>query len=151
MMTQDRMDLPERRDNSLPSRLRDSPFVRIAGYGLASWFVPFAVAMAMYPLRMTNRALFESAFAVVLAGTVVATTTALLARVSSNFVSYGMRCGAVWVLQCQLLDAIAYSVGPMQLTLLDYVYDIGVTYLMIPLVTLGLAWQRHLARERGNR
>lgn len=145
MMNHERLRTPEG-SSAGPPTWRSSPVVLIAGYGLACWFVPFAAAMAMYPLRMTNRALFESAMAIVLAGTVVATMTALLSRLSSEFMAYGIKCGAIWVLECLVLDAIAYSAGPMLVTPLDYIYDIGTMYFMIPLLTIGLAWQRQGAK-----
>lgn len=48
---------------------------RVLGYGLSCWFVPFAVAMALYPLRVTHRPLFESMLSLVLAAPVVGVMT----------------------------------------------------------------------------
>jgi hypothetical protein len=36
------------------------------------------------------------------------------------------------------LDSLMFSGGPMKMSLNQYVMDIGVTYLMIPAITIGL-------------
>lgn len=120
--------------------------LRVVGYGMACWFVPFAVAMALYPLRVTRPPLFESVLAVVLAATVVGVMTAYLARGTCTSVERGLICGLVWLGQSLVLDWLAFSVGPMDIRLVDYVEEIGVTYLMIPVLTTGLAWQVQQAR-----
>jgi len=114
---------------------------RIAGYGLSCWFVPFAVAMALYPLRVTHRPLFESVLAVTLAATGVGVMSAYLARKTSTSVERGLLCGLAWLGESLVLDWLAFSLGPMDIGLVDYIQDIGVAYLMIPVLTVGLAWQ----------
>lgn len=120
---------------------RVAELLRVAGYGLSCWFVPFAVAMVLYPLRMTRRPLFESVLSIVLAATVVGVMTAYMARKTSVSLERGIICGLVWLGESLVLDWIAFSIGPMQIGLVDYIEDIGLTYLMIPLLTVGLAWQ----------
>lgn len=133
----------------IPAPWRGQRLLAIGGYGLACWFVPFAAAMAMYPLRVTHQMLFESLIAVVLAATVVGVATAYLARISAVSGKHATLVGLAWVLQSLLLDWLAFSIGPMRMALTDYVADIGVSYLMIPIVTLGLAWQRRSASNPG--
>lgn len=98
--------------------------------------------MALYPWRIDNRTLFEAVIPVILAAANVALMTLYLSRISSSFLAHGALCGALWVAESFACDFIAFSIGPMQLTFAEYVQDIGITYLMIPVVTVGLAWQR---------
>ena len=119
-------------------------FLRTLGYGVASWFAVFAVSMALYPWRVDNRPLFESVIPVVMAAVNITLMTLYLSRISSGFLAHGALCGALWVAENFICDFFAFSIGPMQLSFAEYVQDIGVTYLMIPVVTVGLAWQREL-------
>jgi hypothetical protein len=50
-----------------------------------------------------------------------------------------------------LLDAPLFSQGPMRMTLPNYLADIGLTYLMIPVITLGLGLQAEATRRRSDR
>ena len=121
--------------------------LRILGYGFLSWFTVFAAAMALYPWRVDNRPLFEAVIPVVMVACTVVLMTGYLARISSDFVVHGLLTGVVWLVENLLFDWIAFSVGPMQLTFAAYVQDIGLTYLMLPVITLGLAWQRQAGRR----
>jgi hypothetical protein len=80
------------------------------------------------------------------AATNVTVMTLYLARISSAFLAHGALCGVLWVAENFVFDFIAFSIGPMQLGFAEYVQDIGVTYLMIPVITVGLAWQREAGR-----
>jgi hypothetical protein len=103
--------------------------------------------MALYPWRLDHRTLFEAAIPVVMAAANVTLMTFYLSRVSSAFLAHGAWCGVSWVAENLVCDFFAFSIGPMQLGFAEYVQDIGVTYLMIPVLTVGLAWQRE-ARSR---
>jgi hypothetical protein len=39
-----------------------------------------------------------------------------------------------------LLAQLLFSWGPMQMTFTDYMYDIGLMYLMIPMITTGTGY-----------
>jgi hypothetical protein len=52
--------------------------------------------------------------------------------------------GAVWAVLSILFDLPLFMAGPMHMHIADYVQDIGVTYLMIPIITVALGYQREL-------
>jgi hypothetical protein len=108
-------------------------------YGMLVWLVPFAVAFLIFPLRQSARPLFESIMPVAVAGAVVGFAVSYFRLVTTTFVREGLRLGVLWLLISVAIDApLMLFGGPMQTTLAQYVADIGVTYLLMPVITLGL-------------
>lgn len=108
-------------------------------YGLAMWAIPFVVAFAVFVFRDSNRALFESVMAVAVTGTAVGLGLAYLRGLPAVGVRQGVAVGTLWWLICVLIDLPLVSAGPMEMSLAQYMADIGLTYVSIPLVTAGLA------------
>ena len=48
--------------------------------------------------------------------------------------------GAAWLVINLVIDLPLFSAGPMATPLADYVKDIGLTYLIIPAVTIGMGY-----------
>ena len=48
--------------------------------------------------------------------------------------------GVAWLVINLVIDLPLFSAGPMAMPLADYVKDIGLTYLIIPVVTVGLGY-----------
>lgn len=116
------------------------------GLGFAVWFTPFVVAFLAFPLRNSARPLFESIMAVVVAATAVVLGLSYLKRLDEGIVREGLLLGLTWFAMCLLIDAPLMLVsGPMKMSVGAYMADIGLTYLIIPIVTWGLA----AARLRG--
>ena len=105
---------------------------------LGAWVVPFVVAVAIFPLRANERPLFESIMAVVVVG---ATTLFAYryARSERSFVRQGLLLGILFLLVSVVIDLLMFSWGPMKMALTDYLKDIGVTYLVMPVVTYGMS------------
>jgi hypothetical protein len=49
--------------------------------------------------------------------------------------------GLVWLAINLLLDLPLFSYGPMRMSLGDYLADVGLTYLILPAVTVGAGFQ----------
>lgn len=114
-------------------------------FGVLVWLVPFVVAFLIFPLREASRPLFESIMPVAVAGVTVALGVAYLGRVTRGGAREGALLGALWLAISVAIDApLMLLGGPMQMTIAEYVADIGVTYLMIPIITTGLG----MARDR---
>jgi hypothetical protein len=109
-------------------------------FGFLTWLVPFLVAFAIFPIRESSRPLFESIMPVAIAGAVVAFALVYFGRVRQGFVREGLLLGTLWLAMSVLIDLpLMLLGGPMQMTAGQYVADIGTTYLMIPLITVGIA------------
>jgi len=108
------------------------------GYGFLVWVITFVVAILSFPLRANERPLFESIMPVVLAANVTVFAFLYLRGAGAEARSAGLRLGLIWLVVNVVLDLLLFSWGPMKMTLADYVKDIGLTYLMIPIITTGM-------------
>jgi hypothetical protein len=121
---------------------------RECGFAVLAWLLPFVAAAAMFPLRELRRMLFESLIAVALAAFTVLLGCIYLRRSPGSYMRQGIRIGLVWMAANWALDALMFSSGPMKMSLEEYAADIGVTYLMIPAITIGLAIAANTAAGR---
>ena len=117
-------------------------------FGFLIWLVPFIVSVIIFPIHDTNRPLFESIMPV--AGIVSAIFFLILyfKKVGSNFLQEGIRLGILWLAISLVIDFIMFlpSNSPMHLSLADYMADIGVTYLAIPTITVGVGYLLELRK-----
>lgn len=115
---------------------------RILLYGFILWAVVFSVSIGLHAWRVTQQPLFDSAIPVVLALATTLLMTAYLLSVESNFLRHGVATGITWLLVCVLLDALLLLPSPIRISVDEYIEEVALTYSMIPILTLGLAYQR---------
>ncbi len=118
-------------------------------YGLLAWVIPFAVSFLVFPLRESWRALFESIMPVAVAMTVAALSVSYFRGVRAKGVREGVLLGLIWLGISLAIDLLMFSGGPMKMGLGEYMADIGLTYVMIPAITIaiGAAWALNGQRE----
>lgn len=109
-------------------------------YGFLVWVIPFVVAFLIFPLRTSDRPFFESIMPV--AATVATVIFAVLyfKKVEANFLKEGILLGIVFFAVSIVIDLLMFSKGPMAMPFLDYIKDIGFTYLLIPTITIGMGY-----------
>jgi uncharacterized membrane protein AbrB (regulator of aidB expression) len=110
--------------------------------GLVVWLVPFAVAFCIFPLKASWRSLFESIMPVTLAAVVVACAVFYFRRVPTPSLREGFILGLLWMAISLAIDLPLMLSPPIRMPPLEYAADIGLTYLMIPILTLGIAAAR---------
>jgi len=115
-------------------------FTKALLYGLAVWAIPFVIAIFIFPLRENERPLFESIMPVAVALGVVIFCCMYMANLELNFLKEGVWLGVLWLIINIVIDLLLFSWGPMKMTFIDYMKDIGITYLMIPVITVGMGW-----------
>ena len=108
-------------------------------FGFLVWLVPFVVAVIIFPINQSDRILFESIMPVVLTISAVIFSNAYLKKVNADYLKEGILLGLMWFAISILIDLSLFMYGPMKMTFIDYVKDIGLTYIIIPTVTIGLA------------
>jgi hypothetical protein len=113
-------------------------------YGLVLWVIPFA-AVLLFPVRNDQRLLFEPIRPVALAICTVMLAERYLRKVEVNFVREGILLGVIWLVINLAIDLLIFVWGPMKMSLADYLIDIGVIYLMVPAITIGMG---HLLARR---
>lgn len=115
-------------------------YLKTGLFGFMIWMIPFAVSVLIFPLRVSQRPLFESIMPVVIAIWTVFFSIFYLSRIKSDFLKEGIFIGIAWLLISIVLDLMIFIVGPLKMPIWDYATDIAVTYLMIPAITTGFGY-----------
>lgn len=115
-------------------------------FGVLIWATAFVVAFAIFPIRESYRPLFESIMPVVLAGATVFFAHRYFRGVFAGFAKEGLFLGLLWFGVNVAIDLpLMLAPSPMQMSLSDYCADIGLTYALIPIITVGMG----IARAQG--
>ncbi|MBU2444992.1 MAG: hypothetical protein KJ666_05390 [Bacteroidetes bacterium] len=109
-------------------------------FALAVWVIPFVVAMFIFPIRESNRPLFESIMPVAVCAAVVIFAILYFKKVESNFIKEGVLLGIVFFGVSIIIDLAMFMWGPMKMSFGEYLSDIGVTYLLMPVITIGFGY-----------
>ena len=115
-------------------------YVRVGLFGFLTWLIPFGVSVLIYPIHDSQRPLFESIMPVVVTLCAVGFAILYFRRVRVDFLREGVLTGVAWLAINILLDLLMFMQGPMKMPLADYMMDIGLTYLIIPTVTVGFGY-----------
>jgi hypothetical protein len=109
-------------------------------YGFLLWLIPFIVGFLVFPLRESERPLFETIMAVTVAVAVVVLSILYFGKMDGGYFKEGVRIGILWFLISIAIDLLMFMWGPMKMTFRDYMFDIGFTYLIYPTVTIGFGY-----------
>jgi hypothetical protein len=107
--------------------------------GFLVWLIPFAAALTISPLKESWRLLFESIMPVVLSAVVALLTFIYFHVVEGRWLREGLLLGFLWFAMSVLIDLPLMLGPPLNMPLAEYVADIGVTYLMVPIITTAMA------------
>jgi hypothetical protein len=92
--------------------------------GLLIWAVPFGLGMVIFPVVPPSSALFDTIMVVTLAGVTGLASTIYFRRLESSSLDDGLLAGSIWM-------------NPV-----DYMADVGLSYIMIPLIAGAVAATR---------
>jgi hypothetical protein len=106
-------------------------------YGFLLWLIPFIVGFLAFPLRETERPLFETIMAVTVTLAVVILSVLYFGKMDRGYFNEGITIGILWFVISIVIDLLMFMWGPMKMSFLNYMYDIGFTYLIYPTVTIG--------------
>jgi hypothetical protein len=115
---------------------------RAIGLGFVVWLGPFLVAFLAFPLKQSWRSLFESIMPVTLSVVVIVCTLWSMRRTSRFSFRESAALGLLWWAMCVAIDLPLMLNPPINYTLVEYAADIGLTYAMIPAMTMGMAQAR---------
>ena len=119
-------------------------YIKVFLYGLVVWAVPAIVSFSIFSIRETERPLFESIMPLALTLITVFMANIYFKHVEINFVKEGIYLGIVWFVLSVIIDQFLFSMGPMKMSVMDYIKDIGITYLIIPAITVGTGWAEEI-------
>lgn len=126
-----------------------NPRVKILVYGFLLWLTTFLISLVIYPLKDISVPLFDSLMPVALSALTLWFLYLYFKGITSGYAKTGLIAGVVWLIMNVLLDQLLFSRGPMQMTFINYLYDIGFTYLLIPVITAGAGYLMDRARAPG--
>ena len=106
-------------------------------YGYLTWFAALAISMAIYPLKKSGDPLFETVMTLTVVGLAMLATLAYFRRVRRFHLLEGLSLGAALLLVNLVLDLPLFLFGPMARSLMSYLGDVGLTYFVYPIVTVG--------------
>src|SRR5574342_211449 len=117
------------------------PLRTIFSYGFLLWLIPFIVAVLVFPTKTFFPPFFETIMAVTVTLCVVTFAILYFKRVTSDHVRVGIVVGIVWLAISILIVLPLFLLGgPMQMPFANYMMDIGLTYLIYPIVTVGFGY-----------
>ena len=124
-------------------------FFRFVLFGFLSWLVIFGASVCLFPLKNDSEHLFEILMGFVLTSCTVAFTILYFRRVHAGFLREGSLLGLVFVACNLLFDLPMFSAGPMKMPLLQYLKEIGLAYLSMPIISIGFGYvlQAHTRRQ----
>jgi len=116
-------------------------YFKIFGFGVLIWLIPFLASFPIINLRESNRPLFESIMPVVLTITILVFTILYFKKVELQYLQEGLLVGIIWFIISIMIDLIMFlPESPMHKDLTDYMMDIGLTYLIILIIPIGVGW-----------
>jgi len=109
-------------------------------YGCLVWLIPFIVSILIFPIKTSLPSLFESIMPVIITICVVFFSILYYRKLEANMLNEGIMLGIVWFAISLVLDLLMFMWGPMKMTFANYMMDIGLTYLIIPAITIGFGY-----------
>lgn len=106
--------------------------------GFLLWLIPFVLSMILYPIRSSDRIFFDAIMPVAATLVAVALSYEYFKGISSGYLKEGAAIGIIWFAISIILDQLLFTWGPMAMSITDYLKDIGLTYLIYPIVTIGI-------------
>ena len=115
--------------------------LKILGFGILLWLIPFLVSIIIFPIREDNRPLFESIMPVILIITVLILSILYFKNIEKKFLKEGVSIGILWFIISIIIDLILFlPETEMQMTLINYFMDIGLTYLIILVIPIAFGY-----------
>jgi len=115
-------------------------YLKIALFGFFVWLIPFVVSVPIFPLKESNRALFESIMPVIGTLSTVFFLIVYFRKIQAGFLKEGILVGIIWLAISLILDLLLFMEGPMKMSFPEYMADIGLVYLAIPTISIGLGY-----------
>ena len=114
-------------------------YLKICLFGFLIWLIPFIMSFFIFGLHEDYRPLFESIMAVTVTLSVVIFSILYFKTVDKDYIKEGVIIGMIWLIINLIIDLIIMVLleSPMQMSIGDYMMDIGLTYVIIPVIAIG--------------
>lgn len=132
--------------------MRAALTVRTTLLGLVSWLIPFAVSFLFFDRTgqlLISQPLFKSIMVLVGGASGAALLVAAFRRIDAS-PACGFALGCYWLAINLVLD-LAVFVALMKMPLALYLYDIGLRYLLIPIISTSMGFVATLTAASARR
>ena len=109
-------------------------------FGFLVWLIPFIAGFLAWPVH--EQPVFETILALAVAGSGLVFATIYFRSIERITRSEGVRLGALWFAIAVLIDLIMFmpAASPMHMSFVAYMLDIGLTYLIYPMITIAITY-----------
>ena len=111
---------------------------RAALLGFLTWFIPFLISFALFPVKKSNAPLFSTLMSLLLLFTTAALLKVYFRHRTVSTIEAAL-VGMIWLMMNLAFDYPMFSRGPMQMAASAYYSEIGLAYLAIPIFAFGAA------------
>ena len=118
-------------------------------FGVGVWAVPFLVGMLLFPIQEPSPTLFETIVSIALVCGSTLFSALHIKKAGGVTTRSAVTTGVVWACICVLID-YPILVRGFGMDAMAYVGDIGLTYLMIPVILSGIAYTARIYGQTGN-
>lgn len=115
-------------------------YLKLLGLGFFVWLTPFVISFFVFPTKTIFPPFFETVMAVTVVATGMGFTILGFRGVTTGFVKEGLWLGLCFLGVSLLIDLSLFSAGPMAMSFGDYMLDIGLTYLIYPIISIGVGY-----------
>ncbi len=113
-------------------------YIKLVGFGLLIWLIPFLISFLLLSVRNENRVLFESIMPVVVVFAVVLFSLLYFKKIEKNWIQEGIIAGIIWFVISIVIDLFMFiPESSWHMDIIDYMMDIGLTYLIIIIIPVG--------------
>ena len=109
-------------------------------FGFLVWLIPFIAGFLAWPVH--EQAAFETILAIAVTASGLVFATLYYRSIESITRGEGIRLGALWFTISLLIDLMMFmpASSPMHMSFAAYMLDIGLTYLIYPMITIAITF-----------
>jgi hypothetical protein len=115
-------------------------------YGFLLWLIPFLASVVIFPLKKTDSAFFQSLLGVTSIIVVVILSVHYFRKTQRNL-KEGIFLGLIFLFVSWFFDFFFFIWGPIKMPLASYIKEIGIGYLIYPIITTGYSYLPKVKKE----
>lgn len=120
-------------------------------FGVLLWVVVAATLLVSLPLMTSDRGLYDSIAAVVISLSLVTFSALYLRDASGPVLRESVYLSVTFAVVIAGLDVSMLMLGVLKMSLSRFVSDVAVSYLMTPIITIGMGYMKSQMRVEGDR
>jgi len=113
-------------------------YLKLGILGFFIWVIPFLASFVIFPLRQSNRVLFESLMPVIVTLIVILCCVYYFKKLTQDHLRDGLLAGVMWFIINIAIDLFMFlPASPWHMSFCEYMMDIGIVYLIILMIPIG--------------